>query len=78
MLLTCLRLLKDKSNPTIYVKPNIFIKLYPILYNADVYSYTRWIKTSFGDLLKFRSKRPLYEIGPCKKRDFLISADEAV
>jgi len=70
MLLTCLRLFKDKSNPKIYVTPNIFIKLYLILYNADVYSYTRWIKTSFGDLLKFRSLRLLYEIGSGEKEVF--------
>jgi len=63
-------LFMDKSNPKMFVTPNIFIKLYPIMYNADVYSYMRWIKTSFGDLLTFCSIRPLYEIVLGKKDVF--------
>lgn len=63
-------LFKDKFNPKMFVTPNIFIKLYPIMYNADVYSYIRRIKTSFGDLPTFCTIRPLYEIGLGKKDVF--------
>lgn len=31
-------LFKGKSNSKMFITPNIFIKLYPIMYNADVYS----------------------------------------